>query len=1222
MEEEVKEMKYVLSLNTEQMVRNEKEKERLRETFDTFINSSKSSNKQKVMVISSQLGPSDDKKTKVTTTKYDNKISAFDDSTISSKQADAQIIDTLRKQVDMATDALKRAELENKRLQAAVTSREKELERHAKIFIDNGSDTNFASSKMEQLMTADGSNRRIIDQLNSQVDFLNEQLALREAQLVDASEKLMIADSTIVENLQKSKLLEDERSRNSQMSAKIIALEKKLADITETIDPDGSISVDDLYDRMSQYDSASVASGPKNYNAGNDSVGKKSQLTQSYPESKPSISNKASMLTSTSLSANQKQLQQQASSNPIKTKGKLSNPTMKQTNSLKSGSGDYSETDMVFTQLNVERKGLMENVGTLNEAVESMRGNESLLKERLKRGEEKIAQLKVDLEECQNQLKSCYRSITDRDAVIMSLQKELDNKENLAKDAVSKLGDISVSSETKEAEISKYKSLLEAEQKQRDRYEQLLETLRSELALLRKEKSDAIMEREESTGKLKRLEKELEYLNHNSDKTLRDLTDNKTEVVKLRLRIDELDADIHSERSKADFANKRSSELEETLSRCKVELAEASQKLTRLETSQSSSSILDQMKLDAQSLRSRIEQLEEEKRNWGKERAALEQDARVIASANQAQSIRSNEVVSLKTQLTEEVMSKETEISHLRKIIFDKDLEMDQASAQLKAQEQICESLKSSLKEHQSQLRVRTEGSELLASEVHTLELRLSELQDAYDKARMIGEDASTSQTMTTHRVKQMERDNSMIMEQLEILRREKEVLENGSDSLRRQLDVANRRAGADREDLRKAMAEKAVLENRVQELKVLIANMEASARSHAHQNTRLAAALEDGNEGLRKLEQEAQHLKHTIEERDTRINELQEALQNLDEERDKLQANLDELEEASESRELQRQHQETQIYQLKQLLEKTEKRLQNSSLELINTQKQANATESRLNSVKQELLETKRRFAIKSAEVGGAAEDIMLMTKENQALTSDLAETASERDRLKVRVSELAQGLSTLEQSRRAIEIERNDLLESYRAALQEKRHLENELLAQGTVKQRVGAAVQQLEGQNAELRGQLSSTQLQEARWAAEKSALTRQAELMNEQLVRYQQKIDAVESDNRRMMQDLHQARQTKNMLDERIQVVMKRASAAADANKILSAQLHSIQVERDAMRALVGVERNRANDQTAVAAAARASAATFQSNNNSPGIKVPKPVTLKKDDDDEN
>ena len=79
----------------------------------------------------------------------------------------------------------------------------------------------------------------------------------------------------------------------------------------------------------------------------------------------------------------------------------------------------------------------------------------------------------------------------------------------------------------------------------------------------------------------------------------------------------------------------------------------------------------------------------------------------------------------------------------------------------------------------------------------------------------------------------------------------------------------------------------------------------------------------------------------------------------------------------------------------------------------------------------------------------------------------------------------------------------------------------------------------------------------------------------------------------------------------MLDERIQVVMKRATATTDANKILSAQLHSIQIERDAMRALVGVERNRANDQTAVAAAARASAATAQS---SPTVKSLKGVSL--------
>jgi hypothetical protein len=51
-------------------------------------------------------------------------------------------------------------------------------------------ETTPSGSRLEQLIAADSANQRIIDQLNSQVDFLNDQLALREAQLADAVEKL------------------------------------------------------------------------------------------------------------------------------------------------------------------------------------------------------------------------------------------------------------------------------------------------------------------------------------------------------------------------------------------------------------------------------------------------------------------------------------------------------------------------------------------------------------------------------------------------------------------------------------------------------------------------------------------------------------------------------------------------------------------------------------------------------------------------------------------------------------------------------------------------------------------------------------------------------------------------------------------------------------------------------------------------------------------------
>ena len=49
----------------------------------------------------------------------------------------------------------------------------------------DGSPTAASWTQLQQLLAADQGNKRVIDQLNGHVDFLNEQLALREAQLVE-----------------------------------------------------------------------------------------------------------------------------------------------------------------------------------------------------------------------------------------------------------------------------------------------------------------------------------------------------------------------------------------------------------------------------------------------------------------------------------------------------------------------------------------------------------------------------------------------------------------------------------------------------------------------------------------------------------------------------------------------------------------------------------------------------------------------------------------------------------------------------------------------------------------------------------------------------------------------------------------------------------------------------------------------------------------------------
>lgn len=69
-----------------------------------------------------------------------------------------------------------------------------------------------------------------------------------------------------------------------------------------------------------------------------------------------------------------------------------------------------------------------------------------------------------------------------------------------------------------------------------------------------------------------------------------------------------------------------------------------------------------------------------------------------------------------------------------------------------------------------------------------------------------------------------------------------------------------------------------------------------------------------------------------------------------------------------------------------------------------------------------------------------------------------------------------------------------------------------------------------------------------------------------------------------------------RQSNALLNERINMIIKRASAATEANKVLTERMASVERERDAVRALVNIERQRATDMSSIAEAARVQAAT--------------------------
>ena len=121
----------------------------------------------------------------------------IDEGKIDDSDNDSSIVATLRKKLVDADATIRDLEDAKQRLSVSLSSREEEFNRLTKLntdseFLQMGPDSdNVSGTKMsDQSKAVNAANKRVIEQLNSQIDFLNEQLSLREDQIG------RIADST------------------------------------------------------------------------------------------------------------------------------------------------------------------------------------------------------------------------------------------------------------------------------------------------------------------------------------------------------------------------------------------------------------------------------------------------------------------------------------------------------------------------------------------------------------------------------------------------------------------------------------------------------------------------------------------------------------------------------------------------------------------------------------------------------------------------------------------------------------------------------------------------------------------------------------------------------------------------------------------------------------------------------------------------------------------
>mmetsp|Transcript_2324 Transcript_2324/g.3663 ORF Transcript_2324/g.3663 Transcript_2324/m.3663 type:complete len:1405 (+) Transcript_2324:94-4308(+) len=1119
---------------------------------------------------------------------------------------EAEVVNkTLRNQLESANKAWQNSQDEVHRLTSAIAAREQEIARSSKFIAHTGDPASGAmgggfggqgtgssllaagSGKAEQLMAADVANKRIIDQLNGQVDFLNEQLAQREAQLIENNDKMLQFDSLRAELVHRNSLLDQSRGQHSQATSRIRALEQKIMEYHEAQaaweasraaaarsraegeNDDGSGNGD--------AESKGIADGEGRGGGGNPNEVKELKLvvgkvTAERDHLQEEVE-RLQKITSTLTAANAPPPPRTASSRSLLSR-----------TSSSAGSGSMKGAAMTAAARAAAAAANAEKEKEKQQAAMNVL----------------VMDLNAEIEEAKKKIHALTRSLLQKDEQLAAADIEKSDALKALTDATARQdrSQLQQMHADLQEQLNETKHLLEDCSRDREQLRAISDAVSAELATVKQQLHNAEIAKEEAEVRLQVGTREISLHQESASKLRDDLSKAATSDAKLRIELEGLEAEVARQRQRADSVQRLVAEAQLSADTRAQELAEATRSLALLKAGASGSGAAEeQLREEKQALESRIQTLEATEKRWQQERWVLQRLAKSLGvQYQQERAIRGQLEEQEVSLLLEAVVRKEEDAKHLM-------LTCQEAQEQVQRLEGNQQRGEVLMKAQQAEMDALQEQHQEQSAVVAQLESELALLQQRYTDVRSQQEEtlrqqddmqhmsaSASNQLSSARRELQNQRDMAVRAQQAVA------TLEEEKDGLRRQLEELTRRSKADRQDLSRAIAEKADVEARMEDLKALVANLEASLRAQSQKQQRLSKAVEQGEEDQQYLDAERQQLLEATQERDRQLRDQKEALQQLDRERDRLQEQLDTAEEQMEEQQQLHKHQELQIQGFRQAHEQGERKVVQLTGELTAAQRHAAAAEARLSAAQLEINELKRRVAQKNVEVGGAAEDLMLMTRENQALTSELVERTAERDRVQSRLQEVLHASASTEHARRAVEVEKTDLLHTYRAVLQEKRKLEGDIQSLSTAKQREGASSSHLQGQMAELQGALSAQSAAENRWRSEKSALLAQLDTLNDQLVRAQNTIESIEADNRRLMNDTHGLKQSNVMLNERVNMIIKRAGAATDANKLLTSRLGSVERERDAVRALVGLERQRASEMGHIAETARAQAAT--------------------------
>jgi len=374
------------------------------------------------------------------------------------------------------------------------------------------------------------------------------------------------------------------------------------------------------------------------------------------------------------------------------------------------------------------------------------------------------------------------------------------------------------------------------------------------------------------------------------------------------------------------------------------------------------------------------------------------------------------------------------------------------------------------------------------------------------------------------------------------------------------------------------------------------------SAAQNAENQTKLkdfSQFLEKGRDELvSRLKLQSNELEritalHTAEvERSTKLSEeigkfeverleMRQRLESIDAERDELDSNLDETRISLKELSLKEKECQRKLAIAEKTIEQTTQRSQKLQSALSSRENAISQLEQKLKYFHTNNTELKKLLDARNNDLGRAGEDMAAMTRESQTLSLESSRVITELQATKSELNNALQKATQADHARRAAELEKSDLLVTYRSVVEERYVFEQGIEELTQERQALGMKMQQLHEENQRLKTTMGDMEKEIHRRALDAASFERQLDGVSRQTLCVQRKLEAAEAENRRLKDDLHLSRESAGQISHHTHELQMASAKAQDDAITARAARETLTQERDALQKLFAEERQRSH-----------------------------------------